>query len=151
MGSKIPNDLKEMYSRSYDLFDSLIAATERMHAASLKSQAELLKTVKDGAEKVDPENYSILMETLLKDSTARIEADRAIGLELAANGRFAIKALAEVATKAIEFMAPVIQAQAEASTARANAQWRKPVEETFEDEDEDYDGSNGFGKTAASA
>lgn len=114
--------LLALYNQAMSLVEVAIAAEERMHAASLEANSNLLTSALKGAETVDADNFGALIGALKEVSLAGIEAQRAVHLESVANGRAAIKAMEGISNAAIGAFAPVAMAQAQAQATRAGAE-----------------------------
>jgi hypothetical protein len=118
--------VREMSMLGVSMLTAIIESEERMHAASLSANTDLLSSALKGAETVDAEQFGVLITTLKEVSLAGIEAQRALGLEHAANGRQGLKMMEAVATAAIEAGVPAFAsvglAHAEARQTAADAQ-----------------------------
>lgn len=112
----------KIWDTSLDVVKTAIAAEERMHSASLDAQSSLLASALKGAETVDADNFTCLVQALKEVSLAGIEAQRAVHLESVANGRASLKMLESVASAAIAAFAPVAMTQAQAQATRASAE-----------------------------
>jgi hypothetical protein len=112
----------KVWESSIAAVEATIASSERMHSASLDANTNLLTCALKGAETVDAEQFTALVVALKEVSLAGIEAQRAVSMEVVANGRGAIKALEGVSNAAITAFAPVAMAQAQAQATRASAE-----------------------------
>lgn len=89
------------------LMGESIAASERMHTASLTASKDMLEAALKGAENCSPEQFECLVGALERVTVAGVEAEKSVHLARMENGRAFIKSATEVAASAVSVVADV--------------------------------------------
>ena len=119
--------LMHLHQNFIDLINKGIDSEKEMRISSQRTQQEMLLQSLKAAETVDAENFGVLVSALKEVSLASIEAQKAISLANADNGRAFIKVLDNAVQAGVQMMG------LKAASLREAAEL---VDDSFEDEDD---------------